>query len=106
MKKKTCFKRGKIDVLPAFLHLVWGQRGGFRRNFPLLLFSVTKHDPIHVGKSHRDLQTAESGAPHRLPPPPAAARPEQTGLSPSGQGLGAVLGAGRRALQGPSVRRS
>lgn len=34
-KKKTCSKRGKIDVL-AFPHLVWSQRGGFRKNSPLL----------------------------------------------------------------------
>lgn len=34
IKKQTCFKRGKIDVLLAFLHLVCGQRGGFRRKFP------------------------------------------------------------------------
>lgn len=61
------------------------------------LSSVTKHDPrlqITRGPSGQ-----RSGA-------PAPAGPEQTGLSSSGPGLGAALGARRRrVLQDPSVRR-
>lgn len=46
IKEKTCFKRGEIDV-HGFLHLVWGQSGGFRRNGPLLaLLNVAEHSYI------------------------------------------------------------
>ena len=84
-------------MLLAFLHLVWGQRGGFRRKFPSPSIQCNQTRPTFANHTGTFRGRAQE------PRPPDQNRQAS---HPRAQGLGARLGAGRwQVLQGPSVRR-